>query len=132
MPHATAKYPFEWEILSWAGHLSAVMTGEMRCFLLILDPDGTVRQLFFGEDEYNYDREMWGALKESNECWLFYHPFDGPAYTYINWQGIEQRTIERLIGKDFQETDFATPAFPHSPEAVGNRIEFPTFWGVMF
>jgi len=132
MPRATARYPFEWEILLWAGHLSEVMTGEMRCFLLILDPDGTVRQLFFGEDEYNYDREMWGALKESNECWLFYHPFDGPAYTYINWQGIEQRTIERLIGKRFQETDFAPSAFPRSPEAVGDRIEFPNLWGVMF
>jgi hypothetical protein len=132
MPRATARFPFEFKIMSWAVHFSKVMTGENRCMLIILDSDGAVRQLFFGEDEYHYDLEMWETLRQSNQCWLFYHPFEGPVYTYMEWQDLQRNTIERLMGGRFEDTDFAGIAPSQSPQATNECVEFPISWKVMF
>ena len=132
MPHAAHRFLFEFKMLSWAANLSQVMTGENRCFLLILDSEGAVRQLLFGEDEYNYDRETWQAAMQSNPCWLFYHPFDGPVHTYMQWQNVQRSTLERLMGKQFEDADFAERVPPQFPQTVGERVEFPVSWNVMF
>ena len=131
MPRATAKYRFEWKMFSWAGHLSEVMSGENRCFLMVADDKGTVRELLIGEDEYHYDKEVWGKLMESSCCWLFYHPFDGPVYTFMCWEGIGRSTMERLMGEPFEENDFSE-GIPGAPPIEGEGIEFPTSWSVMF
>jgi len=120
MPHTTAKFQFEYKILMWAGHFSTVMTGDDRCFLMVLDTDGAVRQLLFGENEHDYDRATWESLRQSNPCWLFYHPFDGPVHTYVEWRNVQRETMERLIGKHFEDTD------------LDERAEFPASWSVMF
>jgi len=132
MPHATDRFPFEFRMLSWAHHLSHVMTGENRCFLLVLDSQGAVRQLLFGEDEYNYDSETWQAAMQSNPCWLFYHPFDGPVHTYMQWQNVQRTTLERLTGRPFEDADFFETVLPQSPQTAGERVEFPVSWNVMF
>jgi len=120
MPHATAKFQFEYKVFSWATHFSTVMAGDNRCFLMALDADGAVRQLLFGENEYDYDRQTWDSLRESSPSWLFYHPFDGPVYTYMEWRNVQRETMERLIGQRFEDTD------------LDERAEFPASWGVMF
>ena len=132
MPHATFRFPFEFKMLSWAADLSSLMTGENRCFLLILDSEGAVRQLLFGENEYDYDRETWQVAMQSNPCWLLYHPFDGPVHTYMQWQNIQRTTLERLMGKQFEEADFAKKFLPQFPQTVDERVEFPASWNVMF
>jgi len=132
MPHATFRFPFEFRMLSWAADLSHLMTGENRCFLLILDAEGVVCQLLFGEDEYNYDQETWQAAMRSNPCWLFYHPFDGPVHTYMQWQNVQRTTLERLMGQQFEEADLIERVLPQSPQATGERVEFPASWNVMF
>ena len=132
MPRATAKFWFEWKIVEWAVHLSEMLAGENRCFLLTADADGAVRQLLIGEDEYNHDRETWSALKQSCKRWLFYHPFDGPVYTYMAWQGMERSTIERLMGKSFEEADFVAMGSSGSQGTKSEPIEFPSSWSVMF
>ena len=130
MPRATARFQFEWKVFSWAGHLSEVLTGEDRCFLAILDSRGAVCQLLFGADQSQYDSQTWEPLQRSNPCWLFYHPFDAPEYIYMQWQNVQRSTMERLRGESFVDADLVSK--PLSSQAAGERIEFPTSWGVMF
>ena len=132
MPHATHRFPFEFKMLSWAADLSHLMTGENRCFLLVLDAEGVVRQLLFGEDEYNYDRETWQAAMQSSPRWLFYHPFDGPVHTYMQWQNVQRTTLERLMGQQFEDADLAERVTPQPHQPVGEYVEFPVSWNVMF
>ena len=132
MPRATSRFQFEWKVFDWAYHLSDIMSVENHCFLMVLDPEGVVRQLLIGEDELNYDREVWGPLMESGGCWLFYHPFDGPVYTYIAWTGIARDTLERLMGERFEQTDFVELRVLGSPHAESESMDFPSSWNVMF
>jgi hypothetical protein len=132
VPRSSAKFQFEWKMMSWAIHLSEMLAGENRCFLLTTDADGAVRQLLIGEDEYQYDQETWGVLMQSRQCWLFYHPFDGPVYTYMEWQSMERSTIERLMGKGFEEADFIEMGHPGSQRTKSEPMEFPSSWRVMF
>jgi hypothetical protein len=131
MPRSTVKYRFELKMLGWAVHLSEVMSGENRCFLMVIDPGGAVRELLLGEDEYYYDTEVWVKHMESRCCWLFYHPFDSPEYMYMQWKGIERSTVERLMGLQFEETDFYQ-GFLAASANESERVEFPTSWSVMF
>jgi len=61
---------------------------------------------------------------------LFYHPFDAPEYIYMQWQNVQRSTMERLRGESFVDADLVSK--PLSSQAAGERIEFPTSWGVMF
>lgn len=131
MPRSTARFQFEWKMLAWAAKFSRLLAGENRCFLLLTDADGAVRQLLIGENEYEYDKDTWQAHMQSHPSWLFYHPFDGPVYTFMRWQGIERCTIERLVGGNLEDEHPAGP-LPGSRLDETEGGEFPSSWMVMF
>lgn len=130
MPRSTARFQFEWKMMGWALRFSRTLTGENRCFLLIVDAEGAVRQLHFGEGELEYDQDSWRALMGAHPSWLFYHPFDGPVHTFMQWQDIERGSVERLMGERFEDADLAEPVHPE-PGTAG-LSEFPSTWSVMF
>jgi len=97
---------------------------------MLLHSSGAVRRIFFGDGPRAFDPEMKKALTEANPSWLFYHPFDAPEYTWIEWQNVERTTMERLLGNPFDPLDFGT--VHRSTDAMEEHIEFPTSWGVMY
>jgi hypothetical protein len=124
MPRATCKFQFEWKILDWAQHFSYMLTGhEHYAFFVVLTENGRAKTVIVGDQPERFDRQQLEALQEESASWLFHHPFEGPEYIYIQWQNVERRTMERLIGSRFEPKDL-----------VGSdiAIEFPTSWGVMF
>ena len=124
MPRATSKYPFEWKILQAASHLSSGLAGhEYLPFLILLSPEGQTRQILFGDSPERKDVAVWDPLMQAARAWFMYDPFDGPVYTYIAWQQVSQRTLERILRITFEETDFT---------ASDGRLSFPLSWNVMF
>jgi hypothetical protein len=77
----------------------------------------------FGSAPETHDEEQWAALRNGAPAWLCYDPFEGPEYTYLSWEGIGQRVMERLVGATFPPEDLTSE---------GERIVFRTQWGVMF
>lgn len=124
MPHATCKYPFEWKILSWATDLSSVLTGHCHyAFFMAFTESGQTRKVILGDQPEAFDRKQLQALQQEASSWLFHDPFEGPVYTYIEWQNLDRSTMERITGIHFEPSDFVSN---------GKSIEFPASWGVMF
>ena len=124
MPHATCKYPFEWKIFSWAAHFSSVLTGDYdNAFFMAFTEDGLTKKIILGDHPETFDRKELEVLQQEASSWLFHDPFEGPVYTYIQWQNVDRRTMERLMGANFEPNDFVSN---------GKSIEFPTSWSVMF
>jgi hypothetical protein len=111
-------------MLEWAWRLSSEFTGDAHYpFLMLFDKSGVVQRVVFGSAPERHEESEWRPLREGASAWLVYDPFDGPVYTYLAWDGLDQGTVERLIGRAFGEEDLA---------ADGSRIVFPRKWGVMF
>lgn len=125
MPRMTAKYGFEWKMVDWAHSFSIMMTGDVRGFLLLLDANGAIRQIYTGDEPTHFDMELQETLTKQNLHWFFYHPFDFPEYYFVAWKNIETSTLERLINKKFESSDLC-PNSEHSIDYV------PTSWSVMF
>jgi hypothetical protein len=124
VPRATHKYPFEWRILEWACKLSGAFTGSPHYpFLVLLDAAGVAERVVFGSAPETHDEKEWSSLREGAGAWLAYDPFDGPVYTYLSWDGLDQPTMERLVGSRLGQEDLM---------AEGVTIAFPRKWGVMF
>jgi hypothetical protein len=124
VPHATSKYGFEWKILEWASKLSGAFTGSPHFpFLVLLNAAGAAERVVFGSAPETHDAQEWTSLCEGASAWLAYDPFDGPVYTYLSWDGLDQPTMERLVGSAFGPQDLT---------AEGLTIGFPRKWGVMF
>jgi hypothetical protein len=124
LPRATSKYGFEWKILQWASSLSRTFTGHPHFpFLVLMNTDGVADRLVFGSGPEQHDEAHWRQLQDTAPAWMAYDPFEGPVYQYLSWKGIDQRTVERLIGTSLLPQDFT---------AAGVTIAFPENWGVMF
>lgn len=123
MPHATNKYPFEWRLFEQAGRFSHSLAGApFYAFLVVLTVDGRTQRILVGDEPQHHD-PAWSQAMDAAPAWFFYDPFEGPEYTYIQWNALGQKTIERLFGFKFDATDFSVG---------GKAIAFPTSWGVMF
>jgi hypothetical protein len=135
MPHTTYAYRFEGEVGEFARELSVrFTTGEsLRSFLLVLDRDGNVSSLSFEADSSEW-KEGTRAIVDSEAPHLFYDPLDdGLEYIWLSWSGIEQSVMERLIGQQFEETDFRPiPNFASRAVRLRPAGQFPRSWGVMF
>jgi hypothetical protein len=124
MPHATCKYPFEWRIFDWAKQFSSILTGHAHyAFFMTFTEGGLTRKVIFGDQPEEFDRRGLEALQRESSSWLFHDPFEGPEYTYIQWHNVDRRTLERIMGAEFEPDDFVSNE---------ESIEFPTSWGVMF
>ncbi len=124
VPHATNKYRFEWTILEWAWQLSDAFAGNAHYpFLVLLNASGVTERVVFGSAPTTHDEKEWVSLREGATAWIVYDPFEGPEYQYLSWDGLDQRTMERLIGSTFGQQDLT---------AEGMTIVFPRNWGVMF
>lgn len=123
MPHATSKYRFEWKTWEWAAGFAGSLAGHPHIpFLILFTATGSAERVLFGSAPESHE-DSWQPLRDATASWLFFDPFEGPEYQYLCWQGLEQRTLERLIGAKFSPDDFS---------AHGETIEFPAKWGVMF
>jgi hypothetical protein len=124
MPHSTSRYRFEWKVLDWASRLSTALTGHPHYpFLVLFTPDGQLRQIHLGDAPERHDDAVWQRLRAAAPAWLAYDPFEGPEYTYLQWQDVPKATFERLLGATFTTEDLT---------AADQGIEFPATWGVMF
>lgn len=135
MPKATHAYPFETKIGEFAAALSRSFSVDsaLRPFLLVLDPAGNVASLVFETDESSY-RDRLRELQPSQTSYLSYDPIDGGLeYIYLDWQGVVQAVMERLIGRQFVPADFEPElVFKHRLRGQLNPKRFPSSWGVMF
>ena len=134
MPRTTYAYPFEWKVLNFAGDQSSRLTAREnpQGFLMQFDEPGSVNRMEFGCPD-----EGWHVLKQAcidtGSAFLLFDPFDAPEYTWLEWQGIQRATMERLLGEafeapDFKKADVSTPAAPDLKPAGA----FPDSWSVMF
>ena len=124
MPRATNQYQFEWMILEWAWGVSVALTGDVHYpFIIVFGSEGVAQQVRLGTAPEEHEEAEWRALRDAAAAWLCYDPFEGPEYTYVDWDGLTQETMQRLIGRTFAEEDLS---------AGGTAIAFPTKWGVMF
>jgi hypothetical protein len=124
MPRATCKYRFEWKVFDWAKNFSEILTGhDQYAFFIAFTETGRARKVIVGDRPETFDRQELEALQGESPSWLFHDPFEGPVYTYIQWQNVERRTMERLLGASFEPNDFMSN---------DKSVEFPTSWGVMF
>jgi len=124
MPHATCKYQFEWKIFSWAKDISSILTGNSHyAFFMAFAENGITKKVILGDHPETFDRKELEELQQEASSWLFHDPFEGPAYTYVQWQNVDRRTMERIIGSKFEPNDLVSK---------DKSIEFPTSWGVMF
>ena len=137
MTHMTQGYPFEWKVLGFANNLSRRLAGDGCTFLMVLNSEGALRTLQFEHSESSW-HDLTQQLKEADESHVFYDPFDAPEYTWISWHNVERPTMERLIGKHFDGSDFAKSSAPPAPHPAYAAPElepvntFPVSWGVMF
>lgn len=133
MPHSTQAYPFEWKVLSFAAGLSTRLTGrDFQGFVMALDEEGGARAVSFEPPEGGW-AGITGEMDRAGTPYLFYDPFDGPAYTWLSWKGIDRTVMERLLGEPFADGDFTTSAPPSSrTPALDPPGQFPSAWGVMF
>ncbi len=120
MPHTTSRFPLERRVLKWAGELSQKMTGASMAFFAVIDAAGAITSIHLG-DEARRD--------ETQASWVFFDPFDLPEYCYLEWRGVKQATMERLIGEAFTKEDFL-PWLDSSGQ--GALKSFPESWSVMF
>ena len=132
MPRTTHAYGFELKVAGFAGELCARFTaGESpRPFVLELDLDGGVTSLSFdGGSPEQSSRAERGA----GGSYLLYNPLDdGKEYIWVSWDGIGQSTMERMIGRRFEEADFIPlPHFARRARALKPEGQFPRSWGVM-
>ena len=124
MPRATCKYQFEWKIFNWAQHWSDILTGHPHyAFFMVLTGNGLTKKIILGDHPEAFDRKELEGLQQEASCWLFHDPFEGPVYTFVQWQNVDRRTMERLTSTRFEPDDFVCD---------DKSIEFPTSWGVMF
>jgi hypothetical protein len=125
MPRSTIAYPFEYKVFDWLNRLSSwARPGEPQTFLLALTHQGEVIRLLFECPTAGWHEEL-EVLKQRNQPFIFFDPFDYPEYAYFQWFKIDKVTMERLMGAAFQESDFAG----------GGRKEdtgYPETWGVMY
>jgi hypothetical protein len=124
MPRATCKYQFEWKIFNWVKHLSHILTGHPDyAFFMVLAENGLTRKIILGDHPETFDHKELEGLQQEASCWLFHDPFEGPVYTFVQWQNVGRGTVERLMGAEFEPDDFLYD---------DKSIEFSTSWGVMF
>jgi hypothetical protein len=124
MLRATNKYRFEWTILKWASKVSQAFCGNAHYpFLILFNASGVADRLVFGSAAETHNENDWKQLRGRGPGWLEYDPFEGPEYQYLSWEGLDQQTLERLIGTTFGPEDFS---------ADGETTAFPSKWGVMF
>ena len=96
MPHTTHAYPFERKVLGFAQALSARLAGGQGhdSFLMVLNPDGSVRTVRFEYAEDSWHR-LTNKLDQTGTSYLFYDPFDAPEYTWLSWRRVERAAMER-------------------------------------
>ena len=124
MPHATCKYQFEWKIFNWVTDFSGILTGHCHyAFFMAFTENGLTQKVILGDQPETFDRKELEELQQEVSSWLFHDPFEGPEYTYVQWQNVDRRTMERIIGTNFEPNDFVSN---------DKSIEFPTSWSVMF
>src|SRR5262245_17307254 len=106
MPRATAAYLFEFKVAEFAGRLSAALTGGNRPFLIVFGEGGAARTVTF-EPPATPWLDLCRELERVGRPYLFYDPFDAPEPFYLSWHRVERATMERLVGRPFEEPDFA-------------------------
>ncbi len=133
MPHMTQAHPFEWKVLCFAQTLAATLAGAGTCsFLMVLTDQGAVRTLQFEPPQGGWF-QITASMDQAGGAYLFYDPFDAPEYTWLSWRRIGRATMERLIGRHFEEADFvkSQPASSWAPDLEPPNT-YPASWGVMF
>jgi hypothetical protein len=130
MPRATNAYMFENKVMAFAWQLSNRLIGSDgdRGFVMLLTDSGSVRTIQFQGDTDDWC-QIRDAARSRGVAYLFYDPFEPREYAWLEWHGIDQSTMERLIGASFEESDFSKS--PHSWRAP-DTTAYPTSWGVMF
>ncbi len=120
MPHSTSRFPLERRILNWANGLSEKMSGASTRFFAVIDETGQIKSMAFGAE---------AKPDKAAASWLFFEPLGVPGYFYLEWHGVKQAVMERLMGEAFSKDDF----LPRSPASGKGALKtFPESWSVMF
>jgi hypothetical protein len=133
MPHTTYAYPFERKVRDFAQRYSCQLAGdEHHTFLMLFDPPGVVRTLYFKCPDNSWHILM-ERLDKDESSYLFFDPFDAPECVWLSWRQIDRPTMERLIGSHFKDADFEKGLYGASQAPdLQPPNEFPASWEVMF
>ena len=131
MPHTTFDYGFERKILAAVQELIHSRTGSLDTCLVVLDGDGDVKSLV-----HEPPPEGWSfaknKLRSEGRPYIFLDPFDAPDHTWLDWFGVHRSTIERLVGKPFEESDFVPLRRLRRAPRLDPPKSYPESRGVMF
>jgi hypothetical protein len=131
MPHTTCEYGFEWKILAVVQEMILSRTGSLSECLIVLDGGGEVNSLF-----QIAPSEGWSSAKKSllaeGRPYIFFDPFDAPDYAWLDWSGVDRPTMERLVGRPFEESDFVPVRRLRRAGQLDPPKSYPESWGVMF
>jgi hypothetical protein len=127
MPKSTFAFGFEWKVLELAARLAErhgardESSDPHKPWLFVADDEGALQVVPLGADwREKKERALASGLPS-----LFFHPFDAPEYTWLEWSHVDRQTMEALMDKSFQEGDFVSTR-------TKELQPFPESWGVMF
>ena len=132
MPHATHGYLFESQVLKFVHELSEKFTNQDSKLLIEFNESGSSKSIHF-ESPGSSIYELRSQMVARGCPYIFYDPFDLPEYMFLCWNQVEQATMERLIGRKFEESEFVKNSLPmNSAPDLQSPNAFPASWQVMF
>jgi hypothetical protein len=126
VPHATNHYHFETAV--W-------IAAERHCNgtigTVLLGPGGELLDVLRdGAGSFAVWDQLHEQLKAQGTSFVFYDPFDEPAYVWVEWNRVSRIAMEGFVGATFVISDFE-PLYANE-RSLDLPETFPETWGVMF
>lgn len=106
MSIATARFRFEFRLLSWAEAFSRDLCGNRCSFFVGLRSDGTLRRVYLAAPGQQFDGARKARLAESYGAWFLYSPYEAPGAGYVEWLALPREVAERWLKRPLEAADF--------------------------
>jgi hypothetical protein len=125
MPTSTSRYRFEYRLHDWAEKYVLTLAGHRTAYFVGMREDGTIRRVYVAPQGDPFDGATKAQLAEAHPKWFLYVPYDEDGSAYIEWLGLERRTVERWLGRRLEAIDFM------DVRTTGTREDWPESWRVI-
>ena len=109
----------------WARAFIVPLAGDPCAFLVALRADGSVRRVYVAPQHRAFGPEQKDRMTSQNKRWFLFVPYDDGTHTFVEWNGVDQRTAERWVGRPFEREDFL------DVRSAGGLDAFPETWRVV-
>ena len=127
MPHATARFLFEYRICGALAQLSERLFGDdggrpVRSWAMRLDGTGTLIEVAHADDGPAF-RETVDGWRAAGASYLFFDPFEPDEYTFVAWHRVPATVLERVLDLGFEVTDLVPPGGGEALESLPESHE---------